>query len=594
MATITSLKGTKQERRLKPADALIYHIIFRQAGTLAKALLEGVMNSVDAKATEIRITLEAEKFIIEDDGKGFSDEHEIEHFFETFGTAHELDEHGISKDAKFGTFRIGRGQMFAYAATVWRSGQFEMAVDVKNRGLDWSLTSDLPEFSGCRIEGPLYAPLSLPDLRETERTIAMFVKWVNLPVYFNGTLVSKDPEKHPDWDENTREYYLQTTGVAQTSGVEVYQQGVYVMTVPHHQHGISGVVVTKQGLVLNTARNDVLSTCPVWKRIRASLRKLGDNEITAKAAKVHYLNEGDRLAVFEQLREGRKHPGECGSLPLFEDTTGRLWSANQIGRMTSKSSGWNLLADGLFGILFGKADSQKCDRILQLKAAMALSESNLAMMDASTPEEAFRLINKMSTTNLQWRARICNQAEVLEGLDGEHRPITEAKWTAREKLILSALSVVAYDVSYAVREHLGSKQYDPVRSIGLGESDTADAWTDGKRFITFNRKRLGKDSHTESFFYGLVALLIHEYCHTTNSACDHGHKPEFYRAFHDVILRRGHTIARKAFHTYVNGMAKVKGKLPQVIDRDIQRQADAAFADSLLEQLDRDKKTAVK
>ena len=46
-----------ERRRFGMHQNLLYDVILRQAGTLQKAVLEGVMNGVDARATRIDIQI---------------------------------------------------------------------------------------------------------------------------------------------------------------------------------------------------------------------------------------------------------------------------------------------------------------------------------------------------------------------------------------------------------------------------------------------------------------------------------------------------------------------------------------------------------
>ncbi len=80
-----------ERKHLKMHTKLLLDVIKRQAGTLHKAVLEGVMNAIEAGATRVDINFTATptpKLVISDNGKGIQTVGDIERFFETFGTPH--------------------------------------------------------------------------------------------------------------------------------------------------------------------------------------------------------------------------------------------------------------------------------------------------------------------------------------------------------------------------------------------------------------------------------------------------------------------------------------------------------------------------
>src|SRR5690606_15477247 len=119
-----------ENRQFSVAPSIIKHLIKSQAGSLGKAILECVQNSIDAGASRVDITLTTDTVRIVDDGHGLRSRDEVLACFEVFGFDH--SEH----EREFGRFGLGRGQLWAWASTHWRTHAFDLDVDVRERGLD--------------------------------------------------------------------------------------------------------------------------------------------------------------------------------------------------------------------------------------------------------------------------------------------------------------------------------------------------------------------------------------------------------------------------------------------------------------------------
>jgi hypothetical protein len=235
-----------EERALQMHERLLRDVVFQQAGTREKAVLEGVMNAVDAGSTRIEIAIDAERLRITDDGRGFQTREEIVANFETFGTPHE------EGDAVYGRYRMGRGQLFAFGTNVWRTCTFEMRVDAKTK-LAYHLTQGLPDRRGCDITVEWYDTLYPSALDTLVREVKKFVKYVNVPVLLNGERISTDPDTEK-WDVVHKDYYVR---LKETGSVHVYNLGVFVMEVPGYKYATGGTVVARRRLDVNFARNDV-------------------------------------------------------------------------------------------------------------------------------------------------------------------------------------------------------------------------------------------------------------------------------------------------------------------------------------------------
>ena len=117
-----------ESRTFKMHDKLLLDVIKKQAGSIQKAVLEGVMNSIEAGASQVDVTVEPTQIRIIDDGRGFQSRQEIELFFETFGQPHTE-----SENKRWAQFRMGRGQLFAFGRNEWRTGPYVMRVDINQR-----------------------------------------------------------------------------------------------------------------------------------------------------------------------------------------------------------------------------------------------------------------------------------------------------------------------------------------------------------------------------------------------------------------------------------------------------------------------------
>lgn len=88
---------------------ILLTLMREQAGLLEKALAKLVMNSIDAGASRIDLSIDANGFKLVDEEKGFTSINHLENFFDIFGSSNEAG------DAYYGHFRIGRGQIMSYA-----------------------------------------------------------------------------------------------------------------------------------------------------------------------------------------------------------------------------------------------------------------------------------------------------------------------------------------------------------------------------------------------------------------------------------------------------------------------------------------------
>ena len=238
---------TEEIRRFKASEALLYDVITRQAGSVEKAILEAIMNSVDAgaKKCEIKIDTDAKSQLnlitIVDDGKGMSYE-EFLKYFEIFGAVEK-------RDKFYGEFQMGRGQIFAHGKTTWKTRDVIATVDIKNKGLDYVITKGNENVNGTVIIIELYEDIFSSSVEEIQRQSA----FAPIKITVDGEKYNRDEHEQIADNDIATYYYAEEGGES-----KIYNRGIFVRT--HQPRELQFSVVSKKPLKLNFARNDLISS----------------------------------------------------------------------------------------------------------------------------------------------------------------------------------------------------------------------------------------------------------------------------------------------------------------------------------------------
>jgi len=280
------MKG--QQRDFQATEGLLKDVMMKQAGSLEKAVLEALMNAVDAGADNVFITLEENHLIVDDDGKGMEEE-EVTRYFEQFGLKGDDIE-----EKEFGKFRMGRGQIFNFGANIWHtkdnilvvnihedqteiprgfvspSQESELVdagndkVQVDTSGLSYFLAEADSEYDGCRVEVDLHKELEDVEGKANEvRDLIRYIPFVHgVNVELNGDKIFHKPNIVKETD---LAWYSVSPGGFK-SQTEIYNIGAKVKEEPICK--TQGVIISKDQLDVNFARNDILETDEYWSMIR--------------------------------------------------------------------------------------------------------------------------------------------------------------------------------------------------------------------------------------------------------------------------------------------------------------------------------------
>jgi hypothetical protein len=522
-----------EKRSFSMHPNLLFDVIMRQAGTLQKALLEGVMNAIDAGATRCDITLKTDSFSVEDNGRGIQSRKEIEEFFETFGTPH------TEGDAIYGRFRMGRGQMMAFGRNIWRSRQFEMDVDVKNTGLDYDLTEHTDVLKGTRITAELYDPIAPSDMERIKSEMRQFVAWAQIPIYLNGEKISKEPGEGKWTFEDEDAYYALSNERTQLS---VYNLGVLVNTFHAGRVGIGGTIVTKKQVQVNFARNDIQSSCAVFKRIQNHIKK----ETGTAAKKKTKLTDAERDMLVNEFLSGTMTVDEASKLRVITCVHGRSWPLKKLLQIKT----------GFGGNLFvAKRGDQLAETAQHRAIAFAIDEATLERFGVSTAEEFVKRVVEAATLtlennvknyssgysdvyqiskNLEQNIKIVQRDYLLEFVDEDRVTLLSKELSADQKIMLTALNSAMSTMVFTLNQIKYEDLEFSYRKIHLGKSQTALAWTDGVNSIWFDTEhaRLLRNGYRGA--YQIAGTLLHEMLHTGPDTGTHQHDYDFYKSYHDL------------------------------------------------------------
>lgn len=539
------MTNKKETRRFKMHPRLLMDVIQRQAGTLLKAILEGVMNGIDAGAKTITIQLTEKSVRIEDDGTGITERSVLEKFWETFGQPAEAGE-----NKTYGYFRMGRGQLFAFGRNVWRTGPFEMTADVQKLGLEYELQEHKRQHRGCSIDIVLYEAMRPSDLASIERELEVAIKYVSGVVSFNGRQLNVDSAK-AEWDHVLDDAYIK---LRPTGNLYVYNLGVLVCAHPGHVFGVGGVVTSRKQLKVNFARNEVMASCPVWRKVKPIVDQKAALRIQTMA-----MTDDSRQSLIHKFLNREIDRYEAAKLKLLEDVNGRYWSLYQLNysRMQSRK-----LTSTKPGSLLG-------DKIHKSNLAFVLSDLTLSRFNVESVSDLLKKL-RASIPDSMHGVEAVNFAELQTQFSERMDVIPEADYSLQERIVLEVLVSASWRLQRWFQDKYNRHIEGKYRKLVLGSSQCADGWTDGRGYIAITREYIAKTGVGVPAWPAYGCLVAHELCHDEPDHETHVHSQEFYEEYHDLTSSQlGEFVSRAllAFPTCQKRHSKrVSAKATRVLD----------------------------
>lgn len=506
---------------------LINDLIYSQNGTIASALCELITNALDAKSPSIDIKANTKGFSIIDQGEGFEDEESIMRYFKRFGSPH------TAGDAKYGRFRIGRGQIMAFAKTTWHSKNFQMTTDHSNGRAGFQFKKDAPHINGCVVSGIWKNPIDSHRLHYALCDVASLAQYVSVPITINGERINSEDELVWDYEDDDLKILFNPRGL---TGINVYSQGIYVTDLPLSRYGINAEIVTKKALVLNMARNSLNDEDPLAIKIYEILRA----EVKKRNLNAKRLSEFARCALIDQVKSGEISVLEVINSPILKDIRGK---ATSIYKEIRKHRPW----------VSCEPDQHRIgDMIATSEKALVIGRDELSFWRANDLDDLLEFIREdlleslYSTSNvdddekinqyLTWagRVEIAPFDEIAAGVSGTHVTLPNDKLSEIETIQKDALQAALNHLTKMLRKQQG--EYLGPRKLVIG-TGSPEAWTDSRTFVAINQKALPNMDKGDAGMMYLVALMLHELTHQEGSILNNGHDLEFYEAFHESVMR---------------------------------------------------------
>jgi hypothetical protein len=567
------MNTTNEFNHFEVDNNVISQFVYSQNGNLGKAIVELITNSIDANAKECNVIIKKNMFSVKDDGEGFKSKKGIMRNFKTFGTPHK------EGDAKFGRFRVGRGQVMQFGKISWISNEHEMITDVENEGYGFvykQLKGKNIE-SGCAVNGELYKDLERWDLTDTISTIKNSCRFLDVPVRLNGKLINSKNNNEHLWDIDNENFQLRW--IKNDSGeyrhIKVYNLGSLVKEIHYSEYGLSAEIVSKKSFILNVSRNEISDNDPVWMEIKQILIEKSRDKVTDFIHFPKSMKEKDRYSIKHQIEANMIDFKVGKELPIFKCFDGKYKTIldlintpekvtiapnnteetkREADAINTQGIGIILHHDEL--IFWGK------NRLQELMAYLLYNYPLQSKENYSNVDEIFNdfMINKY----LPFEA-------LADLIDSNNKILEKNDLTERELSARHALASGSKSMANCLSNIDGLwKDY---REIKIGTSDTSDGWTDSHSFIAVNRRMLKLLDKGRVGSIQLTTLLLHEYCHDKNNSDNSIHGLEFYERYHDLISRHGKyelltRVSNIIYKNYIKQLIKRELKLPKYVDNE--------------------------
>jgi len=456
----------------KLGNSLKEDIVFRQDVGLVKAIMECVANSIDeyrlnGKIKKVEVCVTSSTVTVTDFGNGISTLDELKAKVGTYGDSVKRDD-----NLTIGHFGLGIAQMFAKGICTIRTQQFVMVVDARKDCKNFCLSTTEDKFKGFTIECRLYNELSSVEVNDVIYQLKNKISYPQLII--NGKKAVEDKLVFRYETEHFKIEYAKKIGKTKFFNLEFF--------IKEFDDLIKARIYTKHPVQLNIQRNDFAD-----KTENENMLK----EVYSFFASV-IANNGRKLASagIKLMEICPEIVSNLEDVPIVKDTRGKAYTIRELRNM----------------YIVGLASNERLAGRVREKTGI---------IQLSVDDMSWRVINVLKANNIDLMRT--EDIAVKFHIHEKKRIFRESDLTSKQKKNLRRMELMCYlltkdrDMSY--------------RKIHIGSSNTAMAWTDGKRYIVF-RGSLFK-SNAFNFHFEGYHILCHELAHDGEDEYNDAHDYDF-------------------------------------------------------------------
>lgn len=473
--------------KFEMAENLLLSVIKDQTGSVVKAVEECLQNSLDADSTRIDITINENGFRFVDDGCGMNKK-QIDKYFRVFGnSAKKYDK------TKIGKFGMGRGQVFNFGYTTWKTKNFRMLTNI-HKSLSYRMKKLVSTIKGTDVSCVFFKSLGSYELDRTKSHLKQYFLPEDVEFYINGEKFVMEKEVCEEYTNEEFEVFL-----SPYYNNRIFSQKLFVKTFDSTtKYNINCL----KKMELNFARNSFKEDDDATKRLFSLMKDLEKDSLVTENS--FDASTGERILGF--VRNGKLSVEDFKTKKIIELADGNMVSLESIA--TGK-------------VMFGDKN-ETSDRAIQQGHIVINNELKYVLNEIAKDEKI--------TFTRDYR----DPNEVVSLGFKKDLDVVSLKKKHGKKAVLF----------YYLAKEMNKVVFNGNRDLKLGESDIASGWTDGYYTVWINKNLFMDYKNTGEVQMRIYELLIHEYAHEEDDTNKSAHDVNFYKRYHDMFKKTAESFGR--------------------------------------------------